>query len=160
MQKAKFSLVLALLAGVWGSIANAASALMAEDAWIREAPPGATALAGYLVLHNHGSEDRTLVAANSRAFDSVMLHRTVMEDGVAKMVHQHTITLPAGESLTFKPNDYHLMLMRPKHSLKAGDKVDISLEFKNGETLSVTHEVRGMEGEMGHGAMDHGHMGH
>lgn len=160
MQVQKKLLALLLFAGLWAGLANAAGQLMTEDAWIREAPPGATALAGYLTLHNHGEQPRILVGASSPAFESVMLHRTVMEEGMAKMVHQHMITLPAGESLVFKPNDYHLMLMRPKHSLKAGDKVDITLEFKNGETLRVTHEVRGMDGEMGHGAMDHSHMGH
>ena len=83
-----------------------------------------------------------------------------MEGGMAKMVHQQMIEIPANGSLTFEPNGYHLMLMKPKQQLKAGDKVDITLEFKNGDTMVVTHEVRADMGGMDHSGMDHGSMHH
>lgn len=144
--------------------AMAGEGVMAENAWIREAPPGASALAGYLTLHNHGDKERSIVGAGSPAFGNVMLHRTEMEKGMAKMVHQKRVNIPAGKSVTFKPNDYHLMMMKPKHALKAGDKVEVTLEFKNGESLTVTHVVRGGNdnmgnmGGMGHAGMNHGGM--
>lgn len=152
-------LAMVAIATLWAGLAQAGSGVMVDNAWIREAPPGATALAGYLTLHNHGEQDRILTGASSAAFGNVMLHRTVMEDGMAKMVHQMMITIPAGKSVTFRPNDYHIMLMKPKHALKAGDKVDITLDFKNGESMTVTHEVRG---GMDHGmeGMDHSNMQH
>lgn len=155
-------LALLAIAALWAGLAQAGDHLMVENAWIREAPPGASALAGYMTLHNNGDKARVLTGAESVAFGNVMLHRTVMEEGMAKMIHQMSITIPAGESLTFKPNDYHIMLMKPKHPLKAGDKVDVTLSFKNGETLIVTHEVRGgMGGDMGDmGGMDHSQMHH
>ena len=84
---------------------------MADNAWIREAPPGATALAGYMTLMNQGDKPVTLVEASSPAFGKVMLHRTVMAEGMAKMVHQQEITIPAKANVIFEPNDYHLMLM-------------------------------------------------
>jgi len=153
-----------LVMGLWAGLAQAAGHVMADNAWIREAPPGAAALAGYVTLSNHGDKPRILVAASSPAFGNVMLHRTVMQDGMAKMVHQMAIEIPANGSVTFEPNDYHLMLMKPKQQLKAGDKVDITLKFKNGETMVVTHEVRaGMGGGMDHGSMggmDHSQMKH
>lgn len=152
-----------LLMGMWAGLAQAGSHLMVDNAWIREAPPGAASLAGYLTVMNHADSPRTLIGASSPAFGKVMLHRTVMEDGMAKMVHQMAIEIPAGGSLTFAPNDYHLMLMKPKQQLKAGDKVDITLEFRNGDTLQVTHEVRaGMEGmdHNGMAGMDHSKMQH
>jgi len=149
-----------LVMGMWFSVAQAVGAVMVDNAWIREAPPGATALAGYMTVMNKGEAPRVLVGASSPAFGMVMLHRTVMEDGMAKMVHQESITIPAGGSVTFEPNSYHLMLMKPKQVLKAGDLVDVTLKFKNGETMTVTHKVKaGMEG-MDHGGMnmDHGGM--
>ena len=160
MKKSIKRLALILLAGLWAGIAQAGGQLVVDNAWIREAPPGATALAGYMTVHNHGDKDRVLIGASSPAFGNVMLHRTIMENGMAKMVHQMAITIPAGGKVTFEPNDYHIMLMKPKHALKAGDKVEITLEFRNGETMTVTHVVRGgtgggMEG-MEHGRMDHG----
>lgn len=149
-----------LLIGMWFGIAQAAGQLMVENAWIREAPPGATALAGYMTVMNKGDTPRVLVGASSPAFGMVMLHRTVMEGGMAKMVHQKAITIPAKGSVTFEPNSYHLMLMKPKQVLKAGDLVEITLKFKNGETMTVTHKVKAGAGGMGHGGMnmEHGSM--
>jgi copper(I)-binding protein len=92
-----------------------------------------------------------------------MLHRTIVEGGMAKMVHQMAITIPAKGELTFEPNGYHVMLMAPKKPLKAGDKVEITLSFKGGETVKVVHEVRAapapesMNQSMDHGAMAHHH---
>ena len=155
---------LLMLCGIWAGMAQAAGSVMVKDAWVREAPPGATASAGYMVLHNMGDKPRALVGASCDAFGSTMLHRTVMQDGMAKMIHQMAIEIPAGGSVTFKPNDFHVMLMKPKHALKAGDKVDIMLKFKNGENMKVTYEVREAKGGMDHGSMggmsgmDHGKM--
>lgn len=149
-----------LTLGLWFSLAQAGEHLMVDNAWIREAPPGAAALAGYMTIMNHADKPRILVSANSPAFGKVMLHRTVMEEGMAKMVHQEKVIIPSMGSVEFAPNDYHLMLMKPKQNLKAGDLVDITLEFENGETLLVTHEVRAGMGGMEHGEMDHGSMHH
>ena len=153
-------LMLVLVMGLWAGLVHAGGHLMVDNAWIREAPPGAAALAGYMTVQNHGDKPRMLIGASSPAFGNVMLHRTVMEEGMAKMVHQHMIEIPAKGSVTFEPNDYHLMLMKPKQQLKAGDKVEITLEFKDGETLVVTYEVRAGMGGMNHGGMDHGSMHH
>jgi copper(I)-binding protein len=137
-----------------------AAGVMAMDGWIREAPPGVSALAGYMKLHNSGDKSRKLVGASSPAFGNIMLHRTMMVDGMAKMVHQPAVEIPPGGEVVFEPSGYHLMLMKPKHPLKAGDQVDITLEFADGGSVKVTHQVRKGEGSMEHGTMDHGHMGH
>lgn len=123
-------------------VSEAGSMLMVENAWIREAPPGVMAMAGYMTLHNPGQQERILVGAQSTAFSRVMLHRTVLEGGVSKMVHQHMIRLPAGEKVQFRPNDYHLMMLEPRQQPKRGDRVEVTLEFQNGETLQVSYEVR------------------
>lgn len=132
-------------------LAHAEGQLTVADPWVREAPPGAMALAGYMQLHNHGENERVLVGAASPEFESVMLHRTVLEDGVSKMVHQHMIVIPAKGMLSFEPNSYHLMMMNPQQPLKAGDTVHVTLRFKNGETQKLNFKVRAVMGEMGHG---------
>ncbi len=137
--------------------AQAGGHLMVDDAWVREAPPGAKALAGYMKLHNHADKERVLVSADSPAFGRVMLHKTVFEGEMSKMVHQHMITIPAKGMVSFEPNSYHLMMMKPKQALKAGDKVSVTLSFKNGDTQEVTHEVRSTMGEMKQGGHDMGH---
>ncbi len=113
-----------------------------RDAWIRETPPGMTMMAGYMVLRNNTSRPQFLVAASSSGFQSVMIHRTIVKDGMAGMVHPSQIELAPNGSLLFAPGGYHLMLMTPKRTLRAGDPVVINLEFRGGLVLPVAFEVR------------------
>ncbi|NIP74223.1 MAG: copper chaperone PCu(A)C [Gammaproteobacteria bacterium] len=128
-----------------------------EDPWIREAPPGAPSLAGYMVVKNPSAEGRSLVGATSPAFGKVTLHRTEMEEGMARMVHQERVEVPAGGAVRFEPEGYHLMLMKPVEALKAGDRVEITLRFEDGESVPVTFEVRK---DVGAGHMQHQQMQH
>ena len=143
-------------------VTHAADPVTVEDAWIREAPPGAPMLAGYLVLKNHSKQERALVAAESPAFGMVELHRTVLEDGMARMVAQERIAVPAGGQTALKPGDYHLMLMKPQQPLKAGDTADLVLRFDDGSTVTVNAVVRratmdGMQHDHSHGDHSHHH---
>jgi len=118
------------------------------DAWIREPPPGTNA-AGYLTLANNGSESRTLVAVRSLACPRIELHRSVVQDGVARMQRVEAIDVPAGESVALTPEGLHLMLIGPK-ALKDGDRVELVLELSDGETLTTTAVVRRGGAHSGH----------
>ena len=63
----------------------AAGRLKVERAWIRAAPPGATMLAGYAVLHNGGDAPVIVHGASSPDFGSVSLHETIEVDAVERM---------------------------------------------------------------------------
>ena len=113
-----------------------------RDAWIREAPPGVGVMAGYMELRNNRSRPQVLVAASSSDFESATIHRTIIKDGIAGMVHAPQFELTANASSIFAPGGYHLMLMKPKRTLRAGDPVVINLEFRGDLVLPVTFEVR------------------
>jgi copper(I)-binding protein len=113
-----------------------------RDAWVREAPPGVTVMAGYMVLQNNTSRSQVLVAASSSAFETVMIHRTIAKDGMTGMEHAPQIELLPDASLLFEPGGYHLMLLNPKRTLHAGDRVDIYLKFRGGLVLPVAYQVR------------------
>lgn len=134
--------------------ADSNSTLHTSDAWIREGPPNAMALAGYLVIENKGTEDRKLVGASSPAFGHVELHRSQLVDGVAKMIPQDNMPVPAGGRLELKPGDYHLMMMQPKKALKAGDGVEAVLRFDDGEEITAEFLVKKATGG-GHGHHHH-----
>ena len=137
---------------------TAAAELRARDAWIPEAPPGATVMAGYLQLHNDGQAPRALVAAGSPRFQRVELHRSVHENGMARMRHEHRIELPAGGGVAIEPGGYHLMLMQPAQRLQHGERVPLTLEFDDGSRLQIEAEVRRVAGRHGHGeGQGHGH---
>jgi copper(I)-binding protein len=113
-----------------------------RDAWVREAPPGASMMAAYLVIENPGDKDLTLVSVDSPDFAHVMMHRSVTVDGVARMQHQHSIAIPAHGSVALEPGGYHLMMPAPEKRLTAGDEVGFVLHFADRTRLPVTAEVR------------------
>ena len=131
-----------MLALILAPAASEQAGVSVRDAWVREAPPGMTMMAGYMELRNNSSRPQALVAASSSGFEGVMIHRTVVKNGMAAMVHASEIALAPNASLIFAPGAYHLMLMNPKRTLRASDTVVINLEFRSGLVLPVAFEVR------------------
>lgn len=119
-----------------------AQALEVENAWIREAPPSAQMMGGFMTLKNESDEPMVLTGAHSKSFKMIMLHRTVEKDGMAKMIHQDKVVIPAHSTLEFKPGSYHIMMPSPSKRLVAGNKVTITLEFEGGKTMDVVYTVR------------------
>lgn len=100
--------------------------------------PGDLPAAGYFTLTNTGSEPVVLNGAQSDVFDQIMIHRSIQENGMAKMQHIDQVQVPASGDLAFAPGGYHLMLMQRKKPLALGDQIAVTLQFANGQTLPVT----------------------
>ncbi len=118
------------------------SMLRVTDAWIRAAPPGAVVLAGYMTVENPGPKDIKITAAESPQFGMIELHRTAIEDDVARMRKQPHFLVPAGEKLVLAPNGRHLMMMMPNIPLQSGDNVTVVLTLDNGASLEVNAPLR------------------
>ncbi len=136
-----------LLAIVWlvsatGAAQTQTSVLRVTDAWIRAAPPGVGVLAGYMTMENSGAVDVKVTAAESPQFGMIELHRTVIEDDVARMRKQAYFLVPAGGKLMLAPNDRHLMLMMPNVPLQHGDDVTVVLTLDNGASLEISAPLR------------------
>ncbi len=131
--------LLCLLPGI---VSSADSAIAVQDAWIREAPPNATVLAGYMTLDNRSDESLSLVSASAAAFHEIMIHRTEQKDGMTQMTHQEQVIIPANGKVLFVPGGYHLMLMNPKQPLSVGDQVTVSFIFGDQSELSAIFKVR------------------
>lgn len=134
------ALVLSLLFGA--GLAQAASGVRAEKAWVREAPPTAEVLAGYLTLVNDSRHDLVLDDISSPQFGSVEIHETTHDNGMAGMRQLQTLPLRAGDRVQFAPGGLHLMLMQPKAVLRQGDTVTLLLHFTDGTQLEVHAPVR------------------
>ncbi|HEY0232998.1 MAG TPA: copper chaperone PCu(A)C [Dokdonella sp.] len=122
-------------------IAQAAGKLGVTDAWIREAPPGASMLAGYATLKNTGDAPVTVLTVQSDVFRMASLHETVIDDGVSRMRELHRIELAPGASVTLKPGGKHLMLMQPRQEVHAGDKVEMLFLLVDGTRLETYFDV-------------------
>lgn len=114
------------------AVAAHADILTIEDPWIREAPPNARVLAAYLTIHNNSDKPVHITAATSPAFGSSMMHATVEDNGVSRMVHLDELEIPPGGSVSFEPGGKHIMLFDPEKRFKAGDKVPLVLHMDNG----------------------------
>ena len=121
---------------------QAEDAFQIENAWIREAPPGATAMAGYMRITNHSNKEVILQSANSPEFKAIEFHRSVDEDGVYKMIPQLHLHMAAQSSIELKPGDYHLMMFKPNRALKEGDTASINLVFSNNQIINTTVPVK------------------
>ena len=128
--------------------------LTGVDPWVREGPPNARVLAGYMVVSNPSDRPVTIVGASSPAFHSIEFHRTVLEAGVARMVEQERLQVPAGGQLALEPGGYHLMLMGAQRPLRAGDTVTINLSLHGGNDVNAEATVR-KAGPAGHAHHHH-----
>lgn len=121
---------------------NAQTPITIEQAWIREAPPNASAMAGYMRVTNNTDQDNTLVAASSDAFKVIEFHRSVEKDGVYRMIRHENLHIPAKQSLELKPGDYHLMMITPQRVLKEGNNVSVQLTFADQSQVTLEIPVK------------------
>jgi periplasmic copper chaperone A len=124
--------------------ALATGGLSLSHPWMRFIIPSRPA-AGYFTLLNDTAKSQTLVGASSPACGSLMLHKSVNENGVEKMLMQESIPVPAHGSLVFAPGGYHLMCMSPTKAVAVGHSVPVTLKFGDGMTLIANFPVRGVE---------------
>ncbi|MFG6667978.1 copper chaperone PCu(A)C [Halomonas sp. HNIBRBA4712] len=102
--------------------------------------PGDTPGAGYFEIENAGDATITLTGADTDAFESVEMHESMEQDGMAHMHGVESVDIAPGETFSFAPRGHHLMFMERVEALDVGDDVEVTLEF-DGETLPVTFEV-------------------
>ncbi len=120
-----------------------AADLLVTDPWIRSAPPNAPALGAFMLLENNSDTEISVVdARSSLAVDRVELHRTMMADGVMKMVPQQSISVPPHSSTELMPGSWHIMLIGPSKVPSMGDVVQLTLVLDDGTTQVVDARVR------------------
>lgn len=135
------TLVALLLAIILSAGARAENGLQADGAWIREAPPGSTVLAGYLNLTNSGATPVTVTGVSSPDFGSGEIHLSRVDAGMATMIPVAELLIPPGKEIRLQPGSYHLMLFRPVRELHDGDVVTLRLQLAEGECLQANATV-------------------
>ena len=141
---------LILVAFVAVSPVYATGTLTFSNGWINVAPPTVKVLAGYVMIHNQGDDPLELLSAQSSAFEKIEFHNTVLTDGVASMLKQDTISIPAQSAFSFAPGGMHLMLFNKRLPLNSGDVVIIDFIFSNGKSVPVEFELGRGDGHEHH----------
>jgi periplasmic copper chaperone A len=142
--KTPSGLVLLVISGILSAgVPTAADehGLEVSGAYMQTTIPSRPA-AGYLTLKNNGDVDRVLVEASSPGCESIMMHKSELVDGMAKMLMADSIPVPAHQSVTFAPGGFHLMCLSPAESMKPGISVPVTLTFEGGISLTSNFAVR------------------
>ena len=92
-------------------------------------PTGDRPTAGYLGIANEGPAAETLTGITSPDFGRIEMHEMVTEGSMMTMKKMDSLTIAAGQTVTFEPGGKHLMLFDAKRALKNGDQVKITLTF-------------------------------
>jgi len=122
------------------------------------APAGMTNGSVYFIVQNGTDQLLRLQSVTAAVAESITLHETVNDDGIMRMIPQPDgFAVPAGESLILEPSGKHVMLEQLYAPLSAGDQFTLTLNFADGEALTVTVPVmeRGVD-PMDH-SMEHNH---
>lgn len=122
--------------------AGASAQLDADDAWVGHLPPAVQVRAGYVVINNPSTRPNTIVAAESRAFARVEVHRSVERDGKLQIQRVDSVTIEPGSRLAFEPGGLHLMSIDPRAKLGPGDVVEVELRLDDGRVLRLEMPVQ------------------
>lgn len=143
MSKKLHPMYLLVLAAVVFLAACGASgpSISVEEAWVRPDPLWENA-AGYFLITNDGNESDYLIEVRLEFADMSMVHETVMEGDVHKMLHRERVEVPAGGQVEFKPLSFHVMIMGLIEGLELGDDVTLVLVFEDSGEIEVQAELR------------------
>lgn len=127
-----------LLATSLLSALNAMADVTVSDAWVRANVPGQSVGAAYMTLNS--PQDSTLVYIESPAAGNVEIHSMTMNNNVMKMRKLEELPLKAGKAEKLAPGGFHLMLFDLAKPLKAGEKANFTLCFKD-KSGNITHQI-------------------
>mgnify|MGYP004718196453 CR=1 FL=1 len=127
---------LALLLAVGTAQAADTVPVKAVDGWLRVLP-GSLPAGGYVTFENTSDRALSIVAAQSADYADAMIHRSSTEGGMGRMEMMDSVPLPPKGKVAFTPGGYHVMLMQPRHAIKAGDSVTVTFKLSDGEMLPV-----------------------
>lgn len=150
------------------SIAAEPAKIEVGAAWARASGGRTQSAAAYVTIANRSPSDDRLVAVASPVAKSAMIHKEEMGEGnLMRMKMVDGIDIAAGQTVTFVPGGYHVMLTELERPLAAGQHFPLTLRFaKAGETTvdvavqsigamgpPASHDPKSMP------AMPHGHGG-
>ena len=131
-----------LLASLLALAALAAQAQVSVDAaWVRGVVPGQTSTGAFMSIRS--TEATELVDVSSPAAASAHIHRMAMDKGMMTMEPVDSVPVPENGTLELRPGSYHVMLVGLKRSLKTGDRLPLTLTFRDAahKETSVTIEA-------------------
>ncbi|GEM_PF-3369379 len=116
------------------------------EAWSRATPGAVRTAAVFGTLTNGSQHAVSIHPVGADIAERIMVHDTVLEDGMMRMRHQSALHLDAGESLILKPGGLHLMLTGLHASVKKDEQFEVTLAISTSKHSD--HEESGRIEEM------------
>ena len=107
-----------------------------DDAWVKASDEHMTSAFG--IITHPDDDEAVIVSVSSPSSEAVELHETVMgEDGQMSMQEiSGGFTIEAGGELILEPGGNHLMLMGLHEPILAGETVNFTATFDNGDEFT------------------------
>ncbi len=102
-----------------------------ENAWARPTVPGQQVAGAFMDIT--AERDLELVAGATPVAAAVELHFMRMDGERMEMRELQSIRLPAGKTVSLEPGGLHAMLIGLTSQIEAGDRIPMTLTFKNSQ---------------------------
>jgi copper(I)-binding protein len=136
------SLIAPALVLLLAALPALAAGLTVTNAWSRSTPPVAKVGVVYFTLTNDTGKSDRLLKLSASVAEKVEVHRTEVQDGIARMREVVVLHVDAGQTLEFKPGGMHVMLMGLRKPLVAGTAYELDLLFEVAGARKVKVLVR------------------
>jgi len=115
--------------------------VVANNVVVTAPAAGMPVAAAYLDISNHSGETIRITRVTSPDYESVELHETTIEDGIARMRAVPVLEIADGATASLARGGRHLMLMRP---LGTPDIVTLNFYSQDQLLLTVTAQFTAM----------------
>ena len=121
---------------------TAAAEVKVENPYVRAVPPGQPNSAAFLTLVSSSAKAHSIKSAASPVAATVELHTHTNNNGVMEMRQVPQIDIPANGKTELKPGGLHIMLIGLKQNLKAGENANVTLQFEDGSSSTITAPIQ------------------
>ena len=126
--------------GAAGGATAGSAPIVISGAYVRQ-PASPELAAVYLTIYNTTSRPDTLTSVTSGSGESSSVHTEVNSSMVE---NTSGLVIPAHGSVVLKPTTGHIMIQKLYGTLKAGQTVNLELDFANAGPVLVTAPVIGI----------------
>lgn len=152
MKKMFFAAIAAVLLLSGCSASEAAGEITVSNAYVRATDAmsemdGMLMTGAFMEITNGTGEEVKLVGGSSPAAMKVEIHEVV--GGMMRPI-DGGLVLPVDNTQVLKPGGNHVMLMGLMEGLVAGDEVELTLEFSNGDSMTLMIPVKVVNLEQEH----------
>jgi copper(I)-binding protein len=123
-----------------------ADSVTVADAWVKATDGPMTG--AFANVTNGSDKEIKIMAASTPVAKVGEVHEMAPNDdgGMTMRAVEGGLAIAPGATQVFKPGSEHIMLMELKQPIIAGSDVEITLEFDDGSTKTVTAQARDFSG--------------